>query len=117
MAIVLGLVNIFVSSLIASHNIHLSTVAFYVADSGIEAALYQDRNVAGGLADGFVCEGNGDGDNDDDNENGDSCLDKLSNNGVYRYEVTGVSDPPTTFRTVTSRGRYSGVSRTVEVIY
>jgi len=111
LAIVLGSAETFVSELVASQNVHHSTVAFYVADAGLEGALFQDRN-GGGLADGFVCTGNGNGISDD-NENGDTCLDKIDNQGIYTYTVNGV----TPLRRVTATATFLGVKRFVEVTY
>jgi len=111
MGIVLGLTGIFISSLTASRNIHLSTVAFYVADSGVEGALYEDRNGTR-LPDGFTC--NTDGPSaTGDHENGDTCLNALDNTGYYDYRVTGAV--PT--KRIVSRGRYLDVERTIEVNY
>lgn len=111
LAITLGAAGIFVSELAASQQIHFSTIAFYVADSAIEGALYADR-IAGGLADGFLCTGNGNGITDD-NENGDTCLDRLDNGGTYNYTVTGAT--PT--RLVRATGLFSGTRRSIEVNY
>ncbi|MBI3335380.1 MAG: hypothetical protein HY001_02685 [Candidatus Portnoybacteria bacterium] len=111
LAITLGAAGIFVSELVASQQIHFSTIAFYVADSAIEGALYKDR-IAGGLADGFSCTGNGNG-AADDNENGDTCLDKLDNGGNYSYTVTGT----TPAKRVRAAGLFSGTRRSIEVNY
>lgn len=108
MGIVLGLTGIFISSLTASRNIHLSTVAFYVADSGVEGALYEDRNGAR-LPNGFECNANPLG----KNVNGDTCLGSLDNTGSYHYLVTGVAPA----RKIVSKGRYLDVERTIEVNY
>lgn len=120
LAIVLGSVNIFITSLSSSRNMHISTVSFYIADSGIEAALFTDRNTLTSLPDGFVCKGDGDGATQGAtppeagiNENGDTCLDKLTNNGIYTYTVTGV----TPNRVIRSQGNFQGVTRTVEIHY
>lgn len=111
MAIVLGLTGIFISSLIASRNIHFSTIAFYVADSGIEGALYGDR-IGVELADGFTCNTDGP-QGPGDNENGDTCLNQLDNTGFYQYRVIGISPA----RKILSKGRFQDVERTVEVNY
>jgi hypothetical protein len=110
LVVVLGLAQIFISGLISAQNTHLSTVAFYVADSGIEAALYADRydvhNFGTGLPDGFVC-------NNETPRDDDTCLEDLDNGGSYIYEVTG--DTPT--RSVVAGGIYFGTRRSIEVTY
>lgn len=104
LAIVLGSSEIFISELVASQNIHLSTVAFYVADSAIEAALFADR-VGGGLADGFTC--------NSAMRNSDTCLDKLDNGGTYTYTVSSVSPN----RKIVARGTFLDMNRSIEVKY
>ena len=119
LAIVLGLTNILIASLASSRNIHISTVSFYVADSGIEGALFEDRNGTP-LPDGFVCKGDGDGATQGPNppevginENIDTCLDQLTNGGTYSYTITGV----TPNRVIRSQSNYQGVTRAVEIHY
>lgn len=111
LAITLGAAGIFVSELVASQQIHFSTIAFYVADSAIEGALFADR-IGGGLASGFTCSGNANN-SPDDNENGDTCLDKLNNGGNYNYTVTSAT--PT--RKVKATGLFLGTRRSIEVNY
>ena len=111
MGIVLGLTSVFISSLAASRNIHLSTVTFYIGESGVEGALYADR-IGGGLVDGFTC--NTDGPSTQiNNENGDTCLNELDSKGYYNYMVTGVSPS----RKIVSQGKLFDVGRTIEVSY
>ena len=112
LAIVLGLANILIASLSSSRNIHISTVSFYIADSGIEGALFADRNTVNGLPNGFICQGNGNGINDG-NEDGDTCLDKLTNAGTYTYTLTGV----TPNRFIRSQGSFQAITRTIEIHY
>lgn len=115
LVITLGAAEILVTELVASRNIHRSTVAFYVADAGIEAALYEDR-IGGGLAAGFQCLADGDGVQEGgNNEDGDTCLDRLDNNGFYTYTVVG----PIGGRTVTAVGNYEGAifKRSIEINY
>jgi len=111
MAIVLGLTGIFISSLVASRNIHFSTIAFYAGDSGIEGALYAER-ILGVLPAGFTCNTDGP-QGSEDNENLDTCLNQLDNGGYYQYIVTGASPN----KTITSRGKFNDVERTIEVNY
>ncbi len=106
LASALGLVNIFISSLSVSTSIHFSTIAFYAADSGLEGALFQDRNTANGLLDGFIC-------NQSTPPDQDTCLSNLTNNAVYTYTVTG--DTPN--RKIVSQGSYQGIQRSVEIHY
>ncbi len=105
LASVLGLVNIFISSLAISSNIHFSTVAFYAADSGLEGALFQDRN-GSGLLDPFTCDTSTPPD-------GDTCLSNLTNSATYTYTVKGV----TPNRSIVSQGSFRGVQRSVEIDY
>ncbi|MEK9147598.1 MAG: hypothetical protein AAB593_01675 [Patescibacteria group bacterium] len=94
LSITLGLTNIFVAELTSSINSHFTTIAFYAADSGIEAALWQDRQGAGL--------------NDQDSISG-----ILDNTSSYNYFVSGNSPN----RTVESNGAYQGATRSVEVSY
>ena len=107
MAAVFGAAGIFISGLVASQNIERSTIAFYVADAGIEAELYRDRIVSPGLADGATCPGEIPVDND-------ICLASLTNGGVYMYDVQGNVGAP---RVVRSTGTFRGVKRTIEINY
>jgi len=94
LSITLGLTNIFVTELYSSTNSHFATIAFYAADSGIEEALWQDRQ--------------GIGLNDLDTGSG-----TLDNGSAYSYSVGG--DSPN--RKVVSNGIYQNTTRSVEVSY
>lgn len=113
LAIVLGVAGIFLTELAASQNIHFSTVAYYIADSAIEAELYRDRNGVGGIpvvinSIDFTC--------NNSSRDADTCLAALDNGGTYIYTVDGESNPPS-FRTVVSNGTYQGIKRSIEVNY
>ena len=94
LSITLVLTNIFVAELTSSTNSHFSTTAFYIADSGIEAALWQDRQGTGLTS-------------------GDNIYGTLDNSGVYNYSVS--DDSPN--RKVVSDGVYQNSARSVEVSY
>lgn len=119
MAAVFGLGDIFIAETLASQNIDRSTVAFYLADAGIEGELYADRisnprtSLPGTDAGADDCSANGNGVTDG-SENGDTCLDQLSNGGYYRYIIKFTVGTP---RQVASTGNYLGVKRTIEIDY
>ncbi len=132
--IVSGSASIFVAEIASSKQIDLSTVAFYIADSGIEAALYAER-ICNPRRNGNTCPGGpttvagleiippnvddcrADGDGiiePGNNENNDTCLDRLDNLGWYSYTVVNnVGDP----RDVTSTGQLRSTKRSIQVEY
>lgn len=118
MAIVLSAAGIFIAELVASQNIDRSTVAFYVADAGIEGELYADRIMnprtggSGTVQSTDDCLPNHNGINDG-NENGDTCLDKLSNDGYYQYTIVGDVGA----RVVEATGLFKEVKRTIRIDY
>lgn len=109
LAIVFSASGIFIAELVASQNIDLSTVAFYIADAGIEGELYRDRIVTGGITAPFSCN-TPPGTNVDN----DTCLANLVNQGSYSYTVQNNVGAP---RIVVSIGNYRGVKRSIELRY
>lgn len=121
LVIVSGSASIFVAEIAASKQIDLSTVAFYVADAGIEGALYAERinnpstGTAGLTAGTDNCQADASGTpSPGTNVNADTCLANLSNNGDYYYVIENdVGDP----REVTSTGEFRGMKRSIRVEY
>lgn len=93
-AVVLPLSTIFLTQFKLSQNLAYSTYALYAADSGIEQALYQDRQVAQ-----FTEEETGSG---------------IQGNGAsFSWKVTLIGAQ----RKIISRGQYKAVSRAIEATY
>jgi len=94
-AIAVGVSRLSVQEIKISRESPISMIAYYSAESGVEWAMYMDRNGGGAPSD-----------------SGQICLDANSEI-CYRVTTAGVSPA----RIITSNGSYKNVTRAVELTY
>lgn len=101
-----------------SRDIEKSLIAYYAADAGIEAAIYYERSVLGGIG--------GTEDNPITEEDAmnvgaldisDICLDYPENNICFTFKIYVDETPDPDMRFLKSNGSYKDIQRAIELTY
>lgn len=103
LVIAVGISRLSIGEIKLSQDIEKSLTAYYAADAGVEAALYEERSNASYLGvNPFTLNG---------------CLDEPSNNICYNVQVTGSVNNDPSDRLVQSKGSFKDIQRAIELSY